>query len=310
MIKFSAFNLKERNTVDFHGHTFTEKGRDDGTLSIEEQFIIAEELNHALVSITPHNCIEVHKQAQNPEVRHLFSGIWFPGTEIGVLVDDVPTEVLVYQFNINTMDDELSNLPINASPDAYGRYVTQATNEMISNQFGVNIDFECVDGDCRRWLDGIHKQIIEKCPGRLAKIDPRLEQCRKYFLRKGLLNPDSPLALNMGGIYHDIEFIREMVNSCGDNVQIFYAHPMESHGHMNRVRNYLTENKLINGIECGHPSANPTQQQEQINYCKNHGLKITVGSDRHHHDPAKDNFIKNQHNSSELILQFDERYFM
>ena len=295
-MKFSVFSLKERPYGDFHTHTNV--GSDDGKVAPSELLNIAEERKLAFLSISGHNSVAGLREAQKSENRKLFNGGILPATEIGVLADGVPIEILAYAFDIDKMEKELGKLPVNAVPDAYGRYVTNAVNELMASK-GLKIDHDC-GCDCTRWLDGLHAKILEKYPGYLAKFDSRFEDNYKYFLREGLLNPDSPFSVDLRGIYPTMEQVSEMVNDCG-GVKV-YAHPEESYERKHKAMRYLTDNKLIDGIECMHPSAKPHKQKKYINLCKKNDFIITGGSDFHSSPKYQ---VGSQHVPAELIKQFN-----
>jgi len=296
-MKFSTFSLKERPYGDFHTHS--NAGSDDGKLSPRELLVLSEEQKLAFLSITGHNTVDGIREIQKPENRILFGAGILPGTEIGVLADSVPIEVLAYAFDISKMERELAMLPINAEPDAYGRYVTDKVNELMEHK-GVRIDHDC-GCDCRRWLDGLHAKIIEMYPGYLAGFNPRFEENYKIWLREGILNPHSPFAIDLTGVYPDITQMSDMIQDCGGVAVL--AHPYEYYDRAPAVLDYVLGGKLVNGVECFHPTATLGQQHELMSYCENDRLVVTGGSD--FHTLGNDRYINSQKVPAGFIKQFN-----
>ena len=100
---------------------------------------------------------------------------------------------------------------------------------------------------------------------------------RRLLYRKGFINKNSPLYIDLEGYYKSADEIIKMIHGCGGLA--FLAHPFNYVENMNDILQELA-NK-IDGIECFHYSADSAQTEYLLEFCRKNGLLVSGGSDFH-----------------------------
>ncbi|MDO4326816.1 MAG: PHP domain-containing protein [bacterium] len=258
--------------IDLHMHTVYSDGADDvGTLMEHVR-----ELGLTVISVTDHNSVGAYR---DPAIRAC-SAILILGVEITCMYEGEVVEVLGYGFELSAMEQEL-------------RQHVLTFEEKQKREFALLCEAFTLAG-VRYDASRVH-------------FDPKKESCRKAFLahlreypqnqtffssqeswkssraftRQEIYNPQSRLYVNEAPLYPDVKTAVEMIHRSGGIAFLahlyIYAHAEQFRS---RLREIVRENGL-DGIECAHSAFTEEQIADLNQFCRDHDLLRSGGSDYH-----------------------------
>jgi len=263
--------------IDLHIHT---KTGSDGALPIEEVFVEAKRRNIDFISITDHDNIAHQRRAEElaaaSEIRYI------TGVELNVTFTynkrSVSLDFLSYGYDyLNPeLNDKLTMVKNHRENRA--RQIIENLNREFKKE---NLPLftmedlrkmqESVDGVLGR--PHIADYLIKK-----GVVTSRQEAFDKYLVRCDV--PKYPLSL---------EEASSLVHGAGGKVVL--AHPNDPNGtSLVSITSYLDEQtkiilgemmEYIDGVECWHSRSTKETTAHYIEFCRQHDLMMTGGSDCH-----------------------------
>ena len=263
--------------IDLHMHTLYS----DGDKTVEEILRMCEEKKLEYISVTDHNTCKQYEDEAIKDNR-IFSGKIIKGAELTATFQNRKIEILAY----NIQKPEIIEV---WSQKFFSEEILKKKQEAekkklleICDKKGLIYD-ECEIRNNIPITDYITIYIYKE----LMRHEENYEilgeytESLNYFIRKGLMNPESEFYT--GGdntpkpMYKDVI---DVIHKAGGLA--FLAHPYEYRfedtiGFIDELRK---EHKL-DGIECFHPSANENEREILLNYARKNRLYISGGSDYH-----------------------------
>ena len=86
--------------IDLHTHT----SYSDGTWSVKELLSKAKEANIELLSITDHDTVEAYLEMKENDYSYIFPNRIINGVELNVIANGSSIELLVYNYDLDTMN--------------------------------------------------------------------------------------------------------------------------------------------------------------------------------------------------------------
>lgn len=242
--------------IDLHMHS----EYSDGTCPIEEILAKAKSLGLSQISITDHNILEGSIQAK--EIADINFII---GTELSVGYHGTEVHLLGYFPNGSPTDYKNVKFIVN-SGEAYKKI---AIMEMIENLNAMGYDIKI--NELSEFTKGVINRVhICKALMKHNYISSVAEGFEK------LIGDDCPAYVERKTV--TIEEAVEAIHSDGGIAVI--AHPYE-YDTLN-IDEFLDDiSKIIDGIECYHPSAKTEDTKHLIDIANKYNLRITGGSDFH-----------------------------
>ncbi len=264
--------------IDLHIHTSTGS---DGNLSVEAVFQEAKQRNLDLISVTDHDSIEAQERAislaQESDIAYI------TGVELNVTFSypgskPVSLDFLGYRFDIGdqALNDKLRLM----------REHREARAHQILEKLNVEFDKENIP----RFTEEDLKEIQASVDGALGRphiadylvargiVGDRQEAFDKYLVRCDV--PKYPLSLAEASA---------LVRKAGGIVAL--AHPNDPNGtslvslttdlaeQTQIIEEYMLD--YIDGIECWHSRNDAATTAHYIEFCRQHRLLMTGGSDCH-----------------------------
>ncbi|MCL2229113.1 MAG: PHP domain-containing protein [Firmicutes bacterium] len=264
---------------DLHTHTLYSA---DSLETVADLLLAGENLGLSVISITDHNSVGGYQDLEKPEVRKLFGGKIVTGVELVtmtnvreeqrsrasevVMLDGYSFEILGYGIDAKKMGKILSeNKYENAD------YFTMLRNGIYEKLEQLGLGIERKDFPTQpEW-----NQHIFDLRGKDLLLYENFS-VRKELFRK-FLSKDSVLGIDISGFYKSPAQVVKWIHDCGGKA--FLAHPMEYGEASNKIIGAVL--KLVDGIECFHPSASPEQSQYLVGLAQKNNLLISGGSDYH-----------------------------
>ncbi|MEX2604585.1 MAG: PHP domain-containing protein [Gracilimonas sp.] len=241
--------------ADLHIHTTCS----DGKLSPSEAVELAKEKNLASLSITDHDTYKGYFEAINKANELEIELI--PGAEITSTIGDKEAHILAYYFDPDTsyLEDFLKQQKTARKQRIKGIIKT-------IQKTGIDVDYDEV------WAEANGANMGRPHLARVLTQKGYVSSPKEAFIRY-LSNQKLG---NIENTYSDYREVIEIIKNVGGACVV--AHPGKMYTD-DEMTDFVEAG--IDGIECIHPSHNFTLQKKYTEFCVEHGLLMTGGSDTH-----------------------------
>jgi len=259
--------------IDMHIHTIYS----DGLHSAQNILKKANKLNLSLISITDHNSTKVYDEILKNDLLKLYSGSLVTGTELKCHIGEEIIELLVYDFNIDQMEQFIKNnysswYSINKSMTTEFENILIKEKITYDKQLMSTHDFTKYNG-----IMELYKTVLQDRNNE-DKLGKELYKSIPEFFRKCVCNYKSRFYVDLTKYYPSVE---DVVNfSRKHDCKVFMPHVFLFNNGLDILNNIQNTYK-IDGVECFHPSYTLQECNELLDYCKKHNLYTSAGSDYH-----------------------------
>ena len=245
--------------VDLHIHS----QYSDGTLSIEEIVQKAKAQNFTLISICDHNLIDAYNELKNVcNDNHIK---FIKGVEIHAVIYDMEYHILAYDFDIH--NKELNKL-LKYNQDILIDYGKKIIAKMAEDYPNISVE-ELSKYERNRKNGGWESLDYLRSKEIIKNVQDYLNLLRKY---KVPFDTDFLSPAEVIKIIHDAggyAVLAHLGDNIGQSLKVCKEKAIE----------FL--NMGINGFECYYPSHTTEITEFLVNFCREHDLMITAGSDEH-----------------------------
>lgn len=258
--------------IDLHMHTTLS----DGACSIEEliELLNKAELNY--ISITDHNHALAYEH-HNLSKLDAFKGHILRGCEITTSYKGFIIEILGYGIEPEIINSWYRDFYSEENLKKKEVWLFNRLKELcIRENIKLEGNLELVE-----IKKGCSKKVIYESLAKFKETRDTLKLSSYHdFFRLMLSNPEHPLFLNEAETYPQLNDVADLIHDAQGKA--FLAHPFE-YGFDNTLETIkeIVEFASLDGIECFHPSATIENSNKLINFCKEHTLYISGGSDFH-----------------------------
>ena len=261
--------------IDLHIHSIYS----DGDKKVEEILKISEEKKLKYISITDHNTC---KQYTDKAIKQnaIFSGIIIKGAELDANFKNKKIEILAYNIKDANVIEEWAKKYF--SPEILIQRQIESKIKLlkICDEKGLIYDEKQIEKNIAVTDYStiyVYKELMRHEEN--YEILGKYTESLNYFIRRGLMNPDSDFYIedNLKPQYKDVI---NVIHKAGGLA--FLAHPFEYRFEDTfKFIDELRKEIELDGIECFHPSANERERQELVKYAKENNMFICGGSDFH-----------------------------
>lgn len=262
--------------IDLHMHTVYS----DGDKTVEEILKMCEEKKLEYISITDHNTC---KQYEDEAIKNnIFSGKIIKGAEMNAIFKNKKIEILAYNIKETKIIEEWSEKFFSEKILRKQQEVSKKKLLDICDKKGLIYDESKIETNIPLTdyiTIYIYKELMRHEEN--YEILGEYTESLNYFIRKGLMNPESDFFT--GGdntpkpMYKDVI---DVIHKAGGLA--FLAHPFEYR--LDETIGFIDELRKeseLDGIECFHPSADEEKMNILVEYAKNNNLYMSGGSDYH-----------------------------
>ena len=262
--------------IDLHIHT----SNSDGDFTTEQIIKEAGKSGINILSITDHNNITSYNDIKNIPVEKYYSGLIIAGTELEFAKDGKLFDMLGYGINPDILrgTEIIQKGMIHSTIEGETKILNQLKS--ICDKLGIMYSDNLIIKSANNMandvlLDDIitHKENEEKLK-ELAIFD------RSTFYRQHFCEPKSPFYINQTEGKFDVFYVVKAIREAGGKT--FLAHPFAYK--LPNLKEFLDElvaNNLLDGIECEHRKHTEEQIEWLKEYCDEHNLLKSGGSDYH-----------------------------
>ena len=263
--------------IDLHVHSTNS----DGAYTVQELLEMAEKKNINTISFCDHNVVGAYEELKNMDIKKYYSGNIITGIEFDFVFEKKNFHMLGYKFDA----DKLKN----------SKYIDRSTREDIIKEEEKNLEF--FKDVCKKLGIKLSPDLkISKPSDRandLIKSDMQIHEenkeivdtilgkdRKKSFWLGHVTNPESPFYIDYTkGLPTAVEIANEIHEAGGI---VVLPHVFEYKSIDNKY--FLDEMyklNILDGIECVHSKHNKEQTDFLVDFCKQHDLLMSGGSDFH-----------------------------
>ena len=259
--------------IDLHIHTTSSDGSDEPIVILSK----AEERGLSHISITDHDSIGAYKKLEKIKTNNFFSGKIIPGCEFSVAYDGTPIEILAYDIDLKTIEETGI-----VSEEKFLERENQYLKTMMSicKNLGIKYDNTLSIAGGKYFATQVLYFDLKKYPDNEKHFSTEVWKGVNGFYRTCVNNESSPFYLNQLKNHPSIQEITKVIKKAGGksflaHLYVYYAEDYEE------FLNSIVSLNVIDGIECYHSLHTMDKTDFLLNFCKNHNLYVTGGSDYH-----------------------------
>ena len=258
--------------IDLHIHTTTSDGSDEP----EAILIKAQQLGLKYISITDHDSIGAYKKLKDIKLGNYFQGNLIPGCEFSAVHNGKPIEILGYGIDLDT----ISATGMVSDEKFYERENTYL-KKMMEVCRNLNLKFSdnlSVRG--KYFATQILHADLRKYAENEKYFSKDIWESLNAFYRTCVNNPDNPFFLDQTKDYFTVQEAATLIKKAGGKAFLahLYGYFVEDH---EAFLNSIESLNALDGIECYHSLHSIERTEHLLNYCKEHKLYASGGSDYH-----------------------------
>ena len=257
--------------IDLHMHT----NYSDGTCSVRDILEEAESKHLECISITDHDTCLGYRDID--KVRSLYSGKIIKGCELKSIVEGTTIEILGY--NVDT--EKLNEILPHFAP-TYEQINSYESKELLKifKERGYTVNEENIHFDVTKesGQTAIIKEVLSH-PENKRFIEETDYIDEHVFYRVQMSNPNSPYFVDNSAIIPKPKDVVDIIHEAGGLA--FIPHVFIYGENSQKVLDRLTQNHMVDGIECYYSKFKEDQVQYLLDFCKNNNYYCSGGSDYH-----------------------------
>lgn len=259
--------------IDLHIHTTSSDGS-DGPKDI---LIKAQQSGLKYISITDHDTIGAYEKLRKIKISNYYKGKIIPGCELSAVHNGKPIEILGYGIDyesINSMGIVSDEIFLERENDYLKKMMRACKN--LNLTYSKNLSIK----DGKYFATQVMHSDLKKYSENENLLPKEIWESINAFYRTCVNNEESPFFIDQIKNYPTIQEAANYIKKAGGKA--FLAHPF---GYLlNDYKEFLNSIVLLNaldGIECYHSLHTIEKTKYLLNYCFEHNLYASGGSDYH-----------------------------
>lgn len=259
--------------IDLHMHT----NYSDGTCTVEEILKEAEEKKLECISITDHDKCLAYNDLKDENIRKLYSGKIIKGTELKSIVDGTVIEILGYNIDTDYLNQVLPKFAPTYEQINMFEYERLLK---IYKEKGFIIDESKVifKKEKESGQTALTKELLRH-PENKRFIEETNYVDEHVFYRTQMSNPNSSYFVDDSEIIPKPKDVVDLIHKAGGLA--FIPHTFIYGENSMKVFERLTDNHLVDGIECYYSKFTNEQIQFLLEFCRKNNYYISGGTDYH-----------------------------
>lgn len=258
--------------IDLHIHTTSSDGSDEP----EEILIKAQQAGLTYISITDHDSIGAYEKLRKIKTNDYFKGRIIPGCEFSVAHNGKPIEVLGYGIDLDM---------INRAGIVSDEKFLQRENEYLNKLKEVcrNLDIKyssslSVKG--KYFATQLMHNDLRKYPENEKHFTKEVWKNLNAFYRTCVNNESSPFFLDQMKNYPTVKEAAGIIQKAGGKAFLAHLYGYFADSLEEFLDSIISLNAL-DGIECYHSLHSMDKTKYLLEYCREHKLYASGGSDYH-----------------------------
>ncbi|WP_238884065.1 PHP domain-containing protein [Clostridium sp. YIM B02551] len=258
--------------IDLHIHTTTSDGSDEP----KDILIKAQKLGLKYISITDHDSIGAYTKLKDINIHDYYDGKLIPGCEFSAVHNGKPIEILGYGI-----DFEVINSSGIVSDENFYARENSYLNKMKEICRNLNIKYsEDLSIKGKYFATQMLHADIRKYPENEKHFHKDIWENLNAFYRTCVNNPDSPFFLDQMKDYLTVNEAADLIKKAGGKSFLAHLYGYFVEDHVEFLNSIVSLNAL-DGIECYHSLHSIERTRYLLNYCREHNIYSSGGSDYH-----------------------------
>ena len=262
--------------IDLHIHTTNS----DGEFSVVQMLEKAESKGLNVISITDHNNINAYDEINSMNVRKLYSGEIVIGVELEFIYKGRLFDMLGYGIDLEVMkkSEIIKEGFIHSTVEGQTEILDRL--KYICDKLGIKYSKDLEITSPNYMANDVLVDDILKYSDNKDILSSMNIVDRSSFYRKHFCEVSSPFYIDQTACKKDIFYVTSLIHDAGG--LCFLAHPFVYNlPNIKETLDEIVSLDIIDGIECAHRKHTEEQINFLIDYCKEHNLKKSGGSDFH-----------------------------
>ena len=262
--------------IDLHIHTTNS----DGEFCVTDILEKAESKGLNIISITDHNNINAYDEINDISVRKLYSGKIVIGVELEFVYKGRLFDMLGYGIDLEVMKKS------EIIKEGYVHSTVEGQSEILDklkhvcDELGLKYSLDLKIVKPNHMANDVLVDDILKYSDNKEILSSMNIVDRSSFYRKHFCEVSSPFYIDQTAGKRDIFYVTSLIHDAGG--LCFLAHPFVYNlPNIKETLDEIVSFDIIDGIECAHRKHTEEQIKFLIDYCNEHNLKKSGGSDFH-----------------------------
>lgn len=259
--------------IDLHIHTTSSDGSDEP----KDILIKAQQAGLKYISITDHDSIGAYKKLKDIKINNYFEGKIIPGCEFSVVHNGKPIEVLGFGIDIDTINS-VGVVSDEKFLERENSYLKKMINVCKNLNIKYSNNLSIKNG--KYFATQIMHADIRKYPENQKYFTNEIWESLNAFYRTCVNNESSPFFLNQLKDYPTVKEASDLIKRAGGKAFLahLYGYFVDNY---EEFLNSMTSLNALDGIECYHSIHSIKNTKYLLDYCNNHKLYASGGSDYH-----------------------------
>lgn len=260
---------------DLHSHTT----HSDGELGTIEILKKAQENKIGLFSITDHSSVGAYLDMKNFDIKEYYTGKILTGCEMDSTFDGKAIEILAYGIDVDKLNEELKKL-VSFEWLKNKRDTVLEKLKIKAKKLGLTFDEDFKLTNYAMGESGTFFRHLKQFTENKKAFDDKTWNSSAIFFRNEVTNKNSPFFVDYSVYYKNPKQIIDIIHQCGGKAFLahFYIYSFEN---PQKVLDDLILPSNFDGIECYYPTFSESEVRFLLDYCKQHNLLMSGGSDFH-----------------------------
>jgi 3',5'-nucleoside bisphosphate phosphatase len=258
--------------IDLHIHTTSSDGSDEP----KDILIKAEQIGLKYIAITDHDSIGAYEKFKKLNIHEYFKGKIIPGCEFSVVHNGKPIEVLGYGLDLDT----ISSMGI-VSDEKFLERENTYLDKMMDVCRNLNIKYsKTLSVKGKYFATQLMHADLKKYPENEKHFTKEVWESLNAFYRTCVNNAESPFFLDQTKNYFTVSEIATIIKKASGKSFLAHLYGYFADDHKEFLDSIVSLNAL-DGIECYHSLHSIDRTKALLDYCKDHKLYSSGGSDYH-----------------------------
>jgi predicted metal-dependent phosphoesterase TrpH len=259
--------------IDLHCHT----NCSDGIYTPIELLKKANEKGITILSITDHDTINAYYELDKVNIKDYFSGRIIVGAEFNCRFDNCKIELLGYNFDRESIKKWIDSLPTKK------KRLELEFKTLVRNciKKGIKITKGLKYNDRNKYPSEIVFYDLKKYEENKNKIGEEVWNDLPLFYRK--YTTDKSFLLysdSYANMEPDAKEVSNLIRKSGGKVFLAHLYVYDMKNHLEFLKKMIEQN-ILDGVECHYSRFSKGQINTLLNFCAEHNLLISGGSDFH-----------------------------
>lgn len=259
--------------IDLHIHTTSSDGSDEP----QDILIKAQRSGLKYISITDHDSIGAYAKLKKIRTDDYFKGTIIPGCEFTAVHEGKAIEVLGYGLDLDVIDS-MGIISEEKFFDRENDYLKKLMS--VCKSVGLSYDETLSIKDEKYFASQVMYADLKKNPGNEQHFSKDVWGSVNAFYRMCVTNEESPFFLNSIKDHPSVSEAADIIRKAGGKSFLAHLYVYYLDDHQTFLDSIVSLNSL-DGIECYHSLHSMDQTRYLLEYCREHRLHASGGSDYH-----------------------------